>query len=145
MWQTSALVPHLKQHLSLRAHTGALTPSFYVRLLGCQVVVLLDLSYRSRFWTSYEAWLAHQQPTPEGFIVAEGDASRCEILPLLGARGGDGVTMRQIICEEMTSAAAGRSRAPLRDWDTERDTALSKTVISSLSAAVVTVVKDVGE
>ena len=34
--------------------------------LGCSVLVLLDLSYLSRFWTQFEAWLSFQVPSPQG-------------------------------------------------------------------------------
>ena len=74
MWQTSALVPHLKEHLSLRAHTGALTPSFYVRLLGCQVVVSSCLA---ALQASTPAEPAHEPAThrSEGQLGGEkGDA-----------------------------------------------------------------------
>ena len=34
--------------------------------LGCSVLVLLDLSYLSRFWTQFEAWLSFQTIGTEG-------------------------------------------------------------------------------
>ena len=34
--------------------------------LGCSVLVLLDLSYLSRFWTQFEAWLSFQMIVTEG-------------------------------------------------------------------------------
>ena len=33
--------------------------------LGCYVLVLLDLSYMSRFWTQFEAWLSLQAISPD--------------------------------------------------------------------------------
>lgn len=57
--------------------------------LGCQVLVLLDLSYLSRFWTMYEAWLSRLQPMAQGLKLAQGEAAaRCHILPILGASEG---------------------------------------------------------
>jgi hypothetical protein len=47
-----------------------------------RVLILLDLSYVSRFWTQYEAWLSMQLVTPEGVQAAPGEHRRCTILPL---------------------------------------------------------------
>ena len=38
--------------------------------LGCHVLILLDLSYLSRFWTQFEAWLSMQTATKEGLRPA---------------------------------------------------------------------------
>jgi hypothetical protein len=40
--------------------------------LGTQVLILLDLSYVSRFWTQFEAWLSMQFATPSGLKSAVG-------------------------------------------------------------------------
>ena len=40
--------------------------------LGTQVLILLDLSYVSRFWTQFEAWLSMQFATPDGLKSAVG-------------------------------------------------------------------------
>jgi len=53
--------------------------------LGCAVLVLLDLSYISRFWTQFEAWLSMQQVTPEGLQPAEPSERRCRVAPIYGA------------------------------------------------------------
>lgn len=34
--------------------------------IGCSVLILLDRSYQSRFWTMFEAWLAFRCVTPDG-------------------------------------------------------------------------------
>jgi len=41
--------------------------------LGTQVLILLDLSYVSRFWTQFEAWLSMQFATPNGLRSAVGN------------------------------------------------------------------------
>jgi hypothetical protein len=43
--------------------------------LGTQVLILLDLSYVSRFWTQFEAWLSMQFATPDGLKSAVGTQS----------------------------------------------------------------------
>ena len=44
--------------------------------LGARVLILLDLSYLSRFWTQFEAWLSMQQPTSVGLRRAIGAERR---------------------------------------------------------------------
>ena len=38
--------------------------------LGASVLLVMDISYLSRFWTQLEAWLSMQQPTAEGVRTA---------------------------------------------------------------------------
>ena len=40
--------------------------------LGTTVLILLDRSYTSRFWTQFEAWLSMQQALPEGLRSSVG-------------------------------------------------------------------------
>jgi len=40
--------------------------------LGSTILILLDLSYISRFWTQFEAWIAMQMATPDGLRPAVG-------------------------------------------------------------------------
>ncbi len=40
--------------------------------LGTTVLILYDLSYASRFWTQFEAWLGMQFATPNGLKSAVG-------------------------------------------------------------------------
>jgi len=40
--------------------------------LGTTVLILLDLSYVSRFWTQFESWLSMQYATPDGLKPAVG-------------------------------------------------------------------------
>ena len=53
--------------------------------LGCSVLILLDLSYVSRFWTQFECWLSMQEATPDGLKSAARDESRCKIRTIYGA------------------------------------------------------------
>ena len=63
--------------------------------LGCKVVSLLDLTYRSRFWTSYEGWLGFQTPTKDGLMPAKGMEARCSLVTIMGARKGDAETLKE--------------------------------------------------
>ena len=59
--------------------------------LGCHTLILLDLSYLSRFWTQFEAWLAMQSVSEEGLHPAVDISLRMTPKPILTARleGGD--------------------------------------------------------
>ena len=68
------------------------------------MLVLLDLSYLSRFWTMYEGWLAMQQPTHDGLVLAGAEqASRCTIMPILGASDAYKIALTASIAEKMSS------------------------------------------
>ena len=53
--------------------------------LGCSVLILMDVSFISRFWTLFEAWLSMQQPTPTGLKPATEEQKRWTIVPILSA------------------------------------------------------------
>eukprot|EP00966_Prymnesium_polylepis_P165325 3821920-Prymnesium_polylepis.1 len=50
-----------------------------VLYLSTQVLILLDISYTSRFWTQFEAWLSMQKPEPGGLRPAQGTEARFHI------------------------------------------------------------------
>ena len=47
--------------------------------LGCSVLILLDISYLSRFWTQMEAWLSMQLGSTDGLRPAPESMRRCSI------------------------------------------------------------------
>ena len=53
--------------------------------LGASVLLLVDLSCLSRFWTQLEAWLSLQMCTPDGLAPASAEARRCTIVPIYNA------------------------------------------------------------
>ena len=53
--------------------------------VGLNVLILLDLSTLSRFWTQFEAWLSMQMATVRGLEPAPEAARRCEIIPIHNA------------------------------------------------------------
>ena len=74
------------------SRTGAEKVMFYwmlsnVNLLyvGLKVLILLDLSTLSRFWTQFEAWLSMQMATECGLEPAAEAVRRCEIIPIHNA------------------------------------------------------------
>ena len=50
--------------------------------LGTSVLILLDLSYLSRFWTQFEAWLSMQQATTGKLCRASGEERRETIVTI---------------------------------------------------------------
>ena len=53
--------------------------------LGASVLVLLDVSYQSRFWTQLELWLSLQVGTSEGLQPASEDMQRAAVRPIHSA------------------------------------------------------------
>lgn len=53
--------------------------------LGMSVLILLDLSYISRFWTQFECWCSMQLLSVSGLCPAPEHERRCTIVPILGA------------------------------------------------------------
>ena len=53
--------------------------------LGTLVLILLDLSYISRFWTQFEAWLSMQSATANGLVSAPAEQKRYTIACVHGA------------------------------------------------------------
>ena len=53
--------------------------------LGSSVLILLDLSYTSRFWTQAEAWLSMLAVTPQGIRPAAAEERRFSIVGIYGA------------------------------------------------------------
>ncbi len=51
--------------------------------LSMRVLILLDLSYISRFWTQYEAWLSMQTASADGLRPATTAEQRFEIIPIM--------------------------------------------------------------
>ncbi|CAK0899093.1 unnamed protein product, partial [Prorocentrum cordatum] len=74
--------------------------------LGCRVVILLDMTYLSRFWTLYEAWLSQMKPTSTGLKPALiSDASRCDVVPIMGANDAFRSALLSTIANQMPSAS----------------------------------------
>jgi len=60
--------------------------NIYILFLGSPVLMLVDMQYLGRFWTSYESWLSMRAVSEDGFIPAMGSDCRFTI-KCLGAAG----------------------------------------------------------
>ena len=56
--------------------------------LGCSVLILMDISYLSRFWTQFEAWLSMQCGSSAGLLPAPVAKRRCTIECIHNAKVG---------------------------------------------------------
>mmetsp|Transcript_20026 Transcript_20026/g.40664 ORF Transcript_20026/g.40664 Transcript_20026/m.40664 type:complete len:517 (-) Transcript_20026:44-1594(-) len=64
-----------------KAEFKAMLKQINILYLGATVLILLELSYISRFWTQFEAWLSMQCPTPKGLVPCNltNAQRRCQI------------------------------------------------------------------
>ena len=66
--------------------------------LGTTVLILFDLSYLSRFWTQFEAWLSMQFATPNGLKSAVGTKNaRYHIVCIQGAAAQDELYRKALV------------------------------------------------
>jgi hypothetical protein len=91
VWIDSGSMPQGKSvglHLSSeeKADMKSMLSQVNMLYLGTTVLILLDMSYMSRFWTQFEAWLSMQFATPKGLKSAVGtDNARYHIVCITNA------------------------------------------------------------
>jgi len=68
--------------------------------LGCQVLALIDISYLSRFWTQFEAWLSMQEgSSAKGLRAASERRRRLQMVCLHNATtGSEDVKLQRMWC-----------------------------------------------
>lgn len=69
---------------SEQAEFGQQLPNINLLYLGCTVLIMVDRSYSSRFWTLYECWLSFMMATRDGLLTAPESKQRCVITCLHG-------------------------------------------------------------
>ena len=69
-------------------------PSINRLYLGASVLILLDISYKSRFWCAYESWLSMQQASADG-LEPVARAKRYTITPIHSAANVDVTALEQ--------------------------------------------------
>ena len=86
--------------------------------LGCSVLVLMDVSFVSRFWTLFEAWLSMQQPDPNsGLRPAVKGEERWEIEMIHNAS--------QSLKEQLLAMVGGKSPAQVSEMLSKNDIAVT--------------------
>jgi len=71
-----------------KAEFQTMLPNINLLYLGCTVLILMDRSYMSRFWTQFEAWLSFMAPTTDGLVSAPEGELRCTIYCLHNTPSG---------------------------------------------------------
>ena len=61
-----------------------------------RVLLLADLSYLSRFWTCFEAWLAMQTPSTDGLIASSEGNRRWTTVPIYNATEHEAVGLERL-------------------------------------------------
>ena len=74
--------PRLKEE---EEEFSAMLSGINVIYLGMKVLILLDMSYMSRFWTQAEAWMSMQDASTSGLATASEAKRRYTIVPLHNA------------------------------------------------------------
>ena len=92
--------------------------------VGLNVLILLDLSTLSRFWTQFEAWLSMQMATVRGLEPAPEAARRCEIIPIHNANDA----IKQQLIEMWSMRTPEEARAVLARPDVQVTTQMDKTI-----------------
>jgi hypothetical protein len=77
-------------------------PNINLLYIGATVLVLLDRSYMSRFWTQFEAWLSMQQAGPRGLNSAPREQLRCRMACL----GNAPLELQSALMEEWSHCTA---------------------------------------
>ena len=86
----------------------AVLSSVNLLYLGCNVLCLVDISYLSRFWTQFEAWLSMQAAGPDGLQPASEARRRSRFVCIHNAtQGAEDRKLVQMWC--------GRTPAQARD------------------------------
>ena len=79
MWQGERTEEETKEFINMLHHINLL-------YLSVTVLILMDSSYVSRFWTLFESWLSMQEATKEGLRFAPESCRRCVIKLILTAK-----------------------------------------------------------
>ena len=79
VWYDFWCMPQGNRSPSQKLHFVWMLKNVNLLYLGCSVLILLDISYLSRFWTQMEAWLSMQLGGTDGLAPAAESMRRCAI------------------------------------------------------------------
>ena len=86
VWYDYACLPQGQRTAEENAIFKRMLNAVNMLYLGCSVLLLVDSSYPSRFWTQFEAWLSMQTCAAEGLATAADDVRRWTLVCILGAK-----------------------------------------------------------
>jgi len=81
-------MPQGEKSMAERVQFDFMLQNVNLLYLGLKVLILLDQTYVSRFWTQFEAWLSMQKPSASGLTPAQdedGVPRRFHIVPIHSA------------------------------------------------------------
>ena len=102
-----------------------------------RVLFLADLSYLSRFWTCFEAWLAMQTPSNDGLIASSGENRRWTTVPIYNATDYEAVGLERLWSTRSASQAMEVLRRPDVTVTNESDKHIQLGKLEGLDARVV--------
>jgi len=121
-------MPQSSTHGDAEERTPAESEAFRAMLtevnllyLGCSVLLLVDLSYISRFWTQFEAWLSMQSATASGLKPTSADGRRCTAVPTLNATQREAQGVLEIWAEKTPHQARDLLNLPDVTVTNQRD------------------------
>ena len=86
VWYDYACLPQGQRTAEESAIFKRMLNAVNMLYLGCSVLLLVDSSYPSRFWTQFEAWLSMQTCAADGLATAADDIRRWTLVCILGAK-----------------------------------------------------------
>jgi len=85
VWYDFPCMPQKPRSDAEDAEFGEMLSNVNAIYLGMRVLILLDMSYMSRFWTQMEAWMSMQDASASGLTTASEEKLRYTIVPLHNA------------------------------------------------------------
>ncbi len=80
VWIDWACMPQGERTADEKADFKRMLPRINMLYLGCSVLLIVDNTYVSRFWTQFEAWLSMRKATPAGLAAAAAGSERYHIV-----------------------------------------------------------------
>jgi len=120
---------------------SAALPQINLLFLGCRVLLLVDLSYISRFWTQFEAWLSLQLVTTDGLSGSAG-SPRCSIRCIHNAPASFAQTLRDLWASKSAAEAKSVLSEPDVTVTNQRDKDVQLARLDALDAEILSTVSE---
>ena len=86
VWVDWSCMPQGERSSSEQQEFKRMLPEINLVYLTATVLILMDMTYMSRFWTQFEAWLSLQMATADGLRCAARDVQRCSFRGVLNGK-----------------------------------------------------------
>ena len=97
VWYDYSCMPQGQRTIEEQAEFSLMLLAIADLYLSARVLLLVDNSYSSRFWTLFEAWSSMQQLTRTGLRNATDAESRCSIMTLHNASATVGEALVELL------------------------------------------------